>query len=206
MDYKNAGRPVTVEEMMAFRDTRAEIQSEMLAAHHLPVISFSMNIPGEIKTDECIRRAFDEGLKTLRNCLESGVNAVQEPVSGDTVNEDEEGSRPIEEMKADVSEEAGEGYAIVEEREMHENAGDQWIAAVNAPAKTLKEMATSIEETHPYGRLFDMDVLDEEGNKLSRAVPRRCLICNKEAAVCARSRRHDLSQLKNAVDQILGEL
>ena len=185
MDYKNAGRPVTVEEMMAFRDRRAEIQREILAEQHLPVISFSMNIPGEIKTDERIRRAFDEGLKTLRNYLEGRGSAI------------------VEETGADVIAEVGEGYAIIEEREVHENAGDQWLAAVNAPAKALKEMATSIEETHPYGRLFDMDVLDENGNKLSRGVPRRCLICNEEAAVCARSRRHDLSQLKEAVNRIL---
>ena len=68
MDYKNAGRPVTVEEMMAFRDRRAEIQREILAEQHLPVISFSMNIPGEIKTDERIRMAFaglDYGQLTL---------------------------------------------------------------------------------------------------------------------------------------------
>lgn len=167
MDSKNTGLPVTVEEMMAFRDERARIQKEMLAAHHLPVVSFSMNIPGEIKTGERISKAFDAGMEELRLRL------------------------------------IKESYEILEEKLCHENAGDQWIAAVNATAETLKEMATSIEETHIYGRLFDMDVLDENGNKLSRAVPRRCLICNKEAALCARSRAHDLGQLKNAVDKIL---
>ena len=167
MEPKEKSHAVTVEEMMAFRDMRAELQRAMLNVHNLPVISFGMNIPGEIKTDERIRRAFDEGLKVLKSRLGS------------------------------------DGYGTMEERERHEAAGDEWIAAVKAPAEALKEIATSIEEEHPLGRLFDMDVLDENGSKLSRAVPRRCLICDEEASVCARSRKHDLTQLKNAVDLIL---
>lgn len=167
MDYKNTSHPVTVEEMMAFRDERAELQRKMLTAHQTPVISFCMNIPGEIKTDEKIRHAFDEGLRTLRERF------------------------------------AYEGFEVAEEKERHEAAGDEWIAAVKAPSSALKELATSIEEDHPFGRLFDMDVIDEKGNKLSRTVPRRCLICDEEASVCARSRKHDLAQLKTAVNKIL---
>ena len=167
MDYKNLGHPVTVEEMMAFRDARVEMQKKMLALHKMPVISFGMNIPGEIKTDENIRHAFEEGLKTLRARLES------------------------------------EGFEVAEENERHEAAGDEWIASVDAAADALKEIATSVEENHPFGRLFDMDVINESGEKLSRAVSRRCLICDEDASVCARSRKHDLTELKKAVEKIL---
>jgi len=170
MDYKNLSRPVTVEEMMAFRDARAEKQKKILALHKTPVISFGMNIPGETKTDENIRHAFEEGLKTIRARLER------------------------------------EHFEITEESERHEACGDEWIAAVDAPADVLKEIATAIEETHPFGRLFDMDVIDENVEKLSRSVPRRCLICDEEASVCARSRKHDLAELKKAVEKILNGL
>lgn len=167
MEHKNQEHPVTVEEMMSFRDARVEIQTVMRKKHGTPVLSFCMNIPGEIKTGERIRRAFEAGLRLLRSRFDA------------------------------------EGIVIAEETERHETAGDEWIAAVNAPAYLIKEIATSIEETHPCGRLFDMDVLDETGRKLSRNVPRRCLICEEEATVCARSRRHHLTQLREAVDRIL---
>ena len=176
MDYKEDNHPVTVEEMMAFRDARAELQGAMRMKYNAPVISFSMNIPGEIKTNERIRHAFEEGLKAL-HCHLCGENNIVKEKSG--------------------------GYEIAEEKERHEACGDEWIAAVNAQADELKELATSIEESHPFGRLFDIDVIDENGEKLSRAVPRRCLICDEEASVCARSRKHDLTELKKVVEEIL---
>ena len=54
-------RPVTVQDMLRARDERAARQAEWLKRYHQPLISFTMNIAGEIKTDEQIHRAFHEG-------------------------------------------------------------------------------------------------------------------------------------------------
>ena len=54
-------RPVTVQDMLHARDERAARQAEWLERYHQPLISFTMNIAGEIKTDDQIRRAFCEG-------------------------------------------------------------------------------------------------------------------------------------------------
>lgn len=54
-------RPVTVQDMLRARDERAERQADFLCRHGAPLISFTMNIAGEIKVDEEIRRAFHEG-------------------------------------------------------------------------------------------------------------------------------------------------
>ena len=58
-------RPVTVQDMLRARDERAQRQAEFLKMHRQPLISFTMNIAGEIKLDEQIHRAFLEGVKWI---------------------------------------------------------------------------------------------------------------------------------------------
>ncbi len=58
-------RPVTVQDMLRARDERAARQADFLRRHGRPLISFTMNIAGEIKVDDQIRRAFHEGEKWI---------------------------------------------------------------------------------------------------------------------------------------------
>lgn len=60
----------------------------------------------------------------------------------------------------------------------------------------LKAIATRVEDETGFGRLFDIDVFDAEGKKLSRRQPRKCLICDEDAVVCARSRAHTVDELR----------
>ena len=66
-------------------------------------------------------------------------------------------------------------------------------------APFLKRMTVCLEETHPLGRLFDIDVYDTEGKGISRNElgldERRCLLCHENAKICARSRKHSLEEL-----------
>ena len=79
--------------------------------------------------------------------------------------------------------------------------GGEAYFVVDLPAKDLKKIAMDIEEVDPVGRLFDMDVLTPEGAKISRQElgqsPRRCLLCDNEAVICARSRAHSLEELQH---------
>jgi len=79
--------------------------------------------------------------------------------------------------------------------------------SVDMPAMELKELAVSIEDSHPSSRLFDMDVLDIDGSKLERQnlnLPRRtCLLCDKDAVICASSRAHALEQLQDRTGFLL---
>lgn len=63
-------RPVTVADMLAARDARVERQGDFLRRHGAALISFTMNIAGEIKADEDIRRAFEAGAARIRRELE----------------------------------------------------------------------------------------------------------------------------------------
>lgn len=85
----------------------------------------------------------------------------------------------------------------------HETTGDELLWAVNYPASELKEITVSIEENHPRGRLFDMDVIDVDGKKISRGTYRKCLICGCQAQECASSRRHTVAQMQEAIQLLL---
>ena len=87
--------------------------------------------------------------------------------------------------------------------DIHEVTGDEWIAAVDCDAEKVKDLAMQIEETHPLGRLFDMDVLGPDGRKLSRMRYRKCLICGRQAQECARSRTHTVKEMQEAIDKML---
>ncbi|MGN0255889.1 MAG: citrate lyase holo-[acyl-carrier protein] synthase [Chordicoccus sp.] len=95
------------------------------------------------------------------------------------------------------------GCPVISSRERHEMTGDELLLAVRSDAKLLKALTVSIEERHPLGRLFDLDVIGTDGKKLSRDTYRICLICGRQAQECARSRRHSVKELQDAVDALL---
>ena len=161
------GTEIDLEEMLAFRENRVSLQQKMIKDWQMPVISFSMNIPGPIKTNKQIRRAFSLGRQELFDKL--GQSHLKT------------------------------GYAV----EIHENCGDELLVSVRGSAEEIKDITVQIEESSPLGRLYDMDVINTDGTKLSRPVYRKCLICEKQAQECARSRTHTVAELQGAVDKLL---
>ncbi|MDR1099350.1 MAG: citrate lyase holo-[acyl-carrier protein] synthase, partial [Treponema sp.] len=99
-----------------------------------------------------------------------------------------------------------EGIIIRHEETGEGAAGYRALIAAGGEGFYLKELAIYIEEQHPLGRLFDIDVLEERG-KISRtalkAGERKCLICGGSAFACGRSRAHGLEELSGAVIKIM---
>lgn len=62
-------RPVTVADMLAARDARVARQAGFHQRHGTSLVSFTMNIAGEIKVDADIRRAFGEGVRRIQREL-----------------------------------------------------------------------------------------------------------------------------------------
>lgn len=91
----------------------------------------------------------------------------------------------------------------------YRNSGPEYFAVFDVEADTIKRLTTNIEENHPLGRLYDFDVLDAEGSHISRKElgmsPRKCLLCEKDAFECGRSRRHDVSQLVAKIQEMADE-
>ena len=59
-------RCVTTADMMCARDRRAAAQQQLLSLHKLPLVSFTLNIPGPVKRTALAELAFNSGLRILR--------------------------------------------------------------------------------------------------------------------------------------------
>ena len=72
-----------------------------------------------------------------------------------------------------------------------------------------KCLCCNIEDTHPLGRLMDLDVLQDDGSPLPRTAvgqsPRRCLLCDHEARYCMRAHTHTHEELHQRIAQMIAE-
>jgi len=99
------------------------------------------------------------------------------------------------------------GWEIKQQHCVALATGGEGLLAINAPAKAIKTATINLEQTHPLGRLWDIDVLTPEGKILSRSdfsLPaRRCLLCQDAAAVCAREGAHSTTDLLTRMEALL---
>ena len=96
-------RPVTVADILSARDARVERQRRMRLEHGRTLISFTMNIAGEIKRDEWIEQAFLEGVRRIENALMEGgvsVAARERTLAFTGCEEIWAADAPAEELKA----------------------------------------------------------------------------------------------------------
>ena len=70
-------------------------------------------------------------------------------------------------------------------------------------ARLLKAFCIRLDSEGEAGRLFDLDVLDANGEKLSRETGRTCLVCGGPVSVCSRSRAHGLEAITARTRTIL---
>lgn len=80
------------------------------------------------------------------------------------------------------------------------DTGPEAFFIIDAPSKKVKKETAQLEDTHPLGRLWDMDIISPLEGSLSRrsilVPPRQCLVCDQVAHACARSRTHTLEALQ----------
>lgn len=85
----------------------------------------------------------------------------------------------------------------------HLPTGSEGFAIVKEDHLTVKILACSLEEEHPLGRLFDIDVFTCDGKLISRASlgldKRQCILCGEDAAVCGRLQHHTYKELVEQV-------
>ncbi len=77
--------------------------------------------------------------------------------------------------------------------------GCEGFTCVDAGATAVKRVVTDIEEFHPLGRLFDIDVLNEQGERSGGGSPERgqrgCIVCGGPVWECVRARAHPPEEL-----------
>lgn len=162
---------VSLQEILAARERRAEKQRRLLSEYGCPLLCFTMNIAGPIKCDKQILWGFALG------------------------------NRWIEAQFADLP--------ILHREKNASPTGCEAFYVIDTLAETAKRRAVQIEDSAPVARLFDLDVLEVGGKKLERTElgfsRRTCLLCDKPAHICGRSRAHDLTELQAKTDQLLQE-
>jgi holo-ACP synthase len=169
-----SGTKVTLHQVLDSRELRVARQRAWTEHHALPLVSFTINMVGEVKNNQVSRTAFESGYHSILD-----VCRVE-----------------------DISIARVETFDLVTGPEL-------LLATGTVTPEQLKRAMVSIEQEHPLGRLFDIDVLDEQGAAVSRdtlGLPRRlCLICDKEAKICARSRAHTLDELQKKMSEMIDD-
>lgn len=89
---------------------------------------------------------------------------------------------------------------IVKAEQYIETTGVEGYIALHHNPLEIKRLTVQIEDNFALGRLFDIDVIKPDGEKVSRSDigmdGRNCMICGSLGSGCARSRRHTVDELQ----------
>jgi len=80
--------------------------------------------------------------------------------------------------------------------------GPEAIIVASGKAEELKRIAVDIEETHPLGRLFDIDI--SGFSRHNHGGKRACFICGGDANSCRRDGKHSIEDLMDRIDSMIG--
>lgn len=95
--------------------------------------------------------------------------------------------------------------AIHNEIRFLKTGSEGYICLTGLEKAEAKYLAVIIESMSPKARLLDIDIMDKDGT-VSRGElgldARKCLICEDDAKVCARSQKHSMEELVARVDEL----
>ena len=167
---------VNLEEMLAARDRRAEIQSRLLANadDDACLACLTLNIAGDVKRTAMTRMLFDRGLSEFEAL---GFKVL------DYVEIDEATGSEAFWLLEENAEDVKSKLEKIEE--------DSSIAASRLFDFDVLTRGKSADDCTPV--------------KLSRSTGRTCLLCDKPAAECSRNRTHGLDAIKEETDRMLRE-
>lgn len=101
-------------------------------------------------------------------------------------------------------------YDRLFEKEVYLKTGCEYYCVVDCNVIALKKALIDIEMAHPLGRLMDCDVVtkhDDTLTPMSRTelgLPtRKCYVCDNDAKVCGRSRKHTIEEMQQCIAHII---
>ncbi len=99
------------------------------------------------------------------------------------------------------------GQSIQWQREQDLSTGYEGYYLVDMSMIACKRLACEIEDNHPLGRLFDIDVINTHVEPVSRSVigreGRKCLLCDQDARYCMRNHTHSRDELQQKIQQMI---
>lgn len=91
-------------------------------------------------------------------------------------------------------------FSVLKTEVYEKNTGDCAFFLLKSQAIQVKKFLVSIEESHPLGRLFNLDVCGPDGISVKRhdlgLLPRTCLVCGEDAHVCAQKKSHSMELIQ----------
>ena len=198
---------VTLNELLASRDSRHAMQQKLLAEHSgKTLVCLTVVMPGSVKRNHQSLVVAHAAVEQMIRSYELGVRNDELRVTNDElgVTNDELGVTNDElEVKSD---ELGVRYGgRLIERDLE--TGYEAYLITPLPLLEAKRIAVQIEDTHPLGRLFDIDIIDKDGVPVSRdrvgSRPRRCLVCDREARYCMRMRWHTQEEIWERINAMV---
>jgi len=91
-------------------------------------------------------------------------------------------------------------FSIKNTKICEEPTGDHAFFLLDFPEIPVKQFLVSIEESHPLGRLFNLDVCGLGGVSVKRQdlhlLPRTCLVCGGNANICQAKKRHSMELIQ----------
>ena len=193
--------PITLDELLASRDARHAMQQKLMAEHSgKTLVCLTVVMPGSVKRNLQSLTVAHAAVEAMRKAF--GVKSEERRVKNtdELMRSDE--LIPETELLTDELKTNDEGCLI--ERDL--NTGYEAYLITTMPLLEAKRVAVEIEDTHPLGRLFDIDVIDKQGIPVSRdrvgGQPRRCLVCDHEARYCMRMRWHTQEEIWARIKQM----
>lgn len=186
---------VTLNELLASRDSRHAMQQKLLAEHSgKTLVCLTVVMPGSVKRNQ-------QSLIVAHAAVEQMIESYELGVRNDElgIRNDELGVR---------SDELGIRFGgCLIERDLE--TGYEAYLITDLSLLEAKRIAVQIEDSHPLGRLFDIDIIDKDGVPVSRdrvgSHPRCCLVCNREARYCMRMRWHTQEEIWERINAMVDE-
>lgn len=189
---------ITLNELLASRDARHATQQKLLAEHSgKTLVCLTVVMPGSVKRNQQSLTAAHAAVEAMRKAFAVKENKGLSPL---TPLENPENLEPLENP---VPLESPAPTLL----ELDLETGYEAYLITPMPLLEAKRIAVNIEDTHPLGRLFDIDIINADGVPVSRDAigekPRRCLVCDHEARYCMRMRWHTQEEIWAKINEMV---
>lgn len=183
---------ITLNELLASRDARHATQQKLLAEHSgKTLVCLTVVMPGSVKRNHQSLTAAHAAVEAMRKAFGIKENKGLSPLE---TLENPENPEPLENPAPTLL-------------ELDLETGYEAYLITPMPLLEAKRIAVKIEDTHPLGRLFDIDIINADGVPVSRDAigekPRRCLICDHEARYCMRMRWHTQEEIWAKINEMV---
>jgi holo-ACP synthase / triphosphoribosyl-dephospho-CoA synthase len=175
-----------IEKILKARESRSELRCR-LTEGRTATLSLSLNIPGYPKSDQRLAVFFNVVLADLKRYL-----------AAHRIELDKKNARRF-------CDEAGDFFiaplvASEVQGEAPPGTPKSPISLRITTLETIKSLCESFEESHPVGRVIDIDIFCADQVPVSSGKAKKCFICeNKPAVACMREETHSKEELRSYI-------